>query len=93
MYTVLSDTELQAAKKFGLAYKVDSDTFKKLKGFGIDLEKTTGNKHRVLPVPGVFLVDTDGTIQFSYANPDYTVRLSPEVLLAAAKAGSEPKKK
>jgi hypothetical protein len=34
----------------------------------------------------VFLVGRDGTIHFSYVNPNYQVRLAPEVLLAAARA-------
>ncbi len=40
----------------------------------------------LLPVPAVFLVNTDGIIQFQYVNPNYTVRLKKEVILAAAKA-------
>jgi hypothetical protein len=39
----------------------------------------------MLPVPAVFLVTTNGLIQFEYVNPDYKVRLDPELLLAAAK--------
>lgn len=39
-----------------------------------------------LPVPAVFLVNTDGIIQFQYVNPNYNVRLKKEVILAAAKA-------
>ncbi len=33
----------------------------------------------------VFLVATNGLIQFEYANPDYKVRLDPELLVGAAK--------
>jgi len=40
-----------------------------------------------LPVPAVFLVDGAGTIEFHYVHPDYKVRLDPELLLAAARAG------
>ncbi len=43
------------------------------------------NKLFLLPVPAVFLVNTDGIIQFQYVNPNYTVRLKKEVILAAAK--------
>ena len=37
-------------------------------------------------MPSVFLVGTDGIIDFAYVNPDYKTRLDSEVLLAAAKA-------
>ena len=39
-----------------------------------------------LPVPAVFLVDSDGVIQFQYVNPTYQVRMARDVLLAAARA-------
>ena len=44
-------------------------------------------KDRVLPVPAVFVIGTDGVINFSYVNPTYRVRIHPDLLLAAAKAG------
>ena len=39
-----------------------------------------------MKVPAVFVVGRDAAVKFSYVNPDYKVRLDPEVLLAAAKA-------
>jgi peroxiredoxin len=52
---------------------------------GIDLEAASGEKHHELPVPAVFLVATNGVIQFEYINPDYSVGAHPDVLLAAAR--------
>jgi hypothetical protein len=40
----------------------------------------------VLPVPGVFLIDAAGRVQFSYVHPDYRVRIPAPVVLAAARA-------
>jgi hypothetical protein len=37
-----------------------------------------------LPVPLVFIIDATGTIRYVYSNPDYTVRLASDALLAAA---------
>ncbi len=85
-YTLLSDSQLIAARAFGVAFRVDDDMFGKLKGFGIDLEEASGETHHGLPVPAVFVVDTDGKIHFQYANPDYKVRVDTEVLLSAARA-------
>ncbi len=85
-YTLLSDSSMATAKAFGIAFKVDAATLEKYAGYGIDIEKASGQKHHLLPVPSVFLVGTDGVIDFVYANPDYKTRLAPEVLLAAAKA-------
>jgi peroxiredoxin len=83
-YQLLSDSPMDAAKAFGVAFKVDDGVLTKYKGFGIDLEAASGEKHHYLPVPSVFLIGADGVIQFRSFNPDYKVRLSNEELLAAA---------
>ncbi len=83
---LLSDSQMLAAQAFGVAYRVDDDTLSALKKYGVDLEEASGENHHQLPVPAVFIAGTDGVIQFTYANPDYTVRLKPELLLAAAKS-------
>lgn len=85
-YTVLSDAKLEATKAFGIGFRVDADSVERYLGYGIDLDAVSGEGHHVLPAPSTFLVGKDGTIRFQYTNPDYTVRLDPEVLLAAARA-------
>ncbi len=85
-YTLLSDSKADALKAFGIAYRVDDETIKKYQGFGIDLEKSSGETHHVLPVPSVFIVDADNRLQFSYTHPDYRVRVPGSVILTAAKA-------
>ena len=85
-YTLLSDSKADALKAFGIAFRVDDETIRKYQGFGIDLEKSSGETHHVLPVPSVFIVDTDNRLQFSYTHPDYRVRVPGSVILAAAKA-------
>lgn len=84
-YQVLSDSPMDAAKAFGVAFKVDDGVLTKYKGFGIDLEAASGEKHHYLPVPSVFLIGADGVVTFRSFNPDYKVRLSSEALLAAAR--------
>jgi len=84
-YTLLSDASMEISKAFGIAFKLDDETIDRYKNYGIDLEQSSGYDHHLLPAPAVFIVDTDGLIKFQYVNPDYKVRLSPEVLLAAAK--------
>ena len=74
---------MTAARAFRIAYEVDQETLADLKSHGVDLEAASGQKHHQLPVPSVYVVDTSGRIQFAYVNPDYTVRLHPQLLLAA----------
>ena len=77
---------MEAARAFGIAFKLDAETRKQFEGFGIDLEKRSGQSHWELPVPAVFVLDGQGVIQHHYVNPDYRVRIEPSVVLAAARA-------
>jgi peroxiredoxin len=88
VHTLVSDSDMAAAKAFGIAFRLDEATLKKYAEYGIDLEDASGRPHHQLPVPAVFLVDADGIITFQYVNPDYKVRLQPAVLLAAVTASS-----
>jgi peroxiredoxin len=85
-YIILSDSKLSATRAFGLAFRMPDDMVKKYLEYGIDLEGSSGETHHVLPAPATFIIGTDGIIQFQYTNPDYKVRLHPDVLLAAARA-------
>jgi peroxiredoxin len=89
-YALLSDSRFDAARAFGVAYQLDADTLKKYATYGVDLRKASGEPHDWLPVPSVFLLGRDGTVDFVYANPDYRVRLKASVLIAAASAALEP---
>jgi|SaaInlStandDraft_1057018.scaffolds.fasta_scaffold01677_12 peroxiredoxin len=87
---LLSDRKMMAAKALGIAFRVDDSLFKKYLGYGIDLEDSSGEKHHLLPVPSVFLVNSKKNIAFSFVHPNYKVRLSSELVLAAAKSMLKP---
>ena len=84
-YQLLADSKMDAAKAFGLAYKVDQAMLEKLESYHIDIEAASGETHHLLPVPAVFLTDADGKITYRYFNADYSVRLEAAELLKAAK--------
>ncbi|MGH8238192.1 MAG: peroxiredoxin-like family protein [Steroidobacteraceae bacterium] len=84
-YTLLSDANMNAARAFGIAFRVDDATVEQYKKYNIDLEAASGATHHELPVPAVFIVDRTGVIRFAHSNPDYKVRLSGEEILAAAR--------
>jgi len=88
-YTIYSDSSLDATRAFGLAFRVDDELNKRYLSYNIDLEKASGETHHVLPAPATYIIGNDGIINFAYINPDYKVRLHPDVLLAAAKAYNE----
>jgi peroxiredoxin len=83
-YTLLSDSRLEAAKAFHIAYHVDEATLAQQRKYGVDLDATTGEPLHELPVPSVFIIDTSGIIRYVYSNPDFRVRLGADELWAAA---------
>lgn len=80
-YTLLSDADLNAAKRFGIA-------FKSPKSYDKFLPETSGGKNidKLLPVPSVFILNKKGGILFEYINPNITQRISAPLLKAAAAA-------
>ncbi len=88
-YRLLSDRGMQASQAFGIAFRDESMVKTYKEQYGLDLAKHAGEDHGMLPVPAVFVLDTNGRIAYHYVNPDYRVRLPETVLLAAAKAALE----
>lgn len=84
-YLLLSDSDMAVSQTLGIAYKVDEKIITKYKKHDMDLEADSGHSHHLLPVPAVFMIDKKGIIQFSFVNPNYKVRLDPELLIQAAK--------
>jgi len=85
-YHLLSDSSMDAAHAFGVAFHVDAATLVKMKAYSIDLEATQGTTRHELPVPSVFIVDRSGVVRFRHYDPDYTVRLDAAHVLAAARS-------
>ncbi len=84
-FTMLSDHRLEAARAFGIAFRVDAVISTLIEErYDSKLQRYQGESKDNLPVPAVFVVDKDGVIQFSYVNPNYQVRLHPELLMKAA---------
>ena len=88
-YTLLSDSTMNAAKAFGLAFRVDKEALERSTKYAATLEAGSGLSHHILPVPAVFIVQKDGSIIFEYVNPNFKVRLNAQVLLAILKAEDE----
>ncbi len=83
---LFSDASFEATKSFGLAFRLDDATLAKYDEYGISLTPDPASGDTILPVPAVFIVDAEGRVQFTYTNPDYKERLSPEKILEAVGA-------
>jgi peroxiredoxin len=54
--------------------------------FGLDIESYNGKGRLGLPVPGTFVINTDGKIIAAHAELDYKQRMEPKAILQALKS-------
>ena len=78
-YRLYSDGDGKLSKAIGIAFKAPERYSGRL------LEKSDGLNKGFLPVPSVFVTDTNGQIEFEYINPNYKTRLSAGLLMAVLK--------
>lgn len=87
-YQLLADFESKISQRFGLAFFTSEDVTKRyLKALKLKnpLQKNAAGEERlILPVPAIYVIDSQGLVQFNYVNPNYKVRLHEELLLKAA---------
>ena len=53
------------------------------KNFGINIDRASGNKDRILPVPATYIIGKNGVIEIAHFNPDYTERMPVKDILEA----------
>ncbi|MHB1784989.1 MAG: peroxiredoxin-like family protein [Acidimicrobiales bacterium] len=85
-FPVLSDEGNQVAESFGLVSTLPESLRSVYTGFGLDLPAANGDDSFRLPIPATYVIATDGTVAWRFADPDYTKRAEPaDVLTALAK--------
>ena len=80
-YPVLSDSALEAARAFGIAFDLTPDLVEIYKDLGNDLPVRNGNGRWALPVPATFVIGRDGRIAFAHVEADYRQRAEPDDVL------------
>lgn len=88
-YELLSDFNSEVSQAFGLAFFASEKTTKRYVA-KLDLKNplktnSQGQQRLVLPAPAVYMINEKGLVTFSYVNPNFRVRLDPQVLISAAK--------
>lgn len=81
-YEVLSDLGNHVSRQYGLVFSLPADLRDVYEQFGIDLRDVNGDDRFELPVPAVYVIDTDRTIRYAFADADYTKRANPDDILA-----------
>ena len=78
-YTLLSDSKGELIKAIGIAYEAP-ENYKSV----INVH-SNGVNTNFLPVPSVFVVNTENDILFEYISPDFKQRISAELLVSVVK--------
>ncbi|MGH9516600.1 MAG: peroxiredoxin-like family protein [Terriglobales bacterium] len=82
-FPVLSDAGSKVARQFGLVYRVPPYQQEIYERAFVNLPFANGDSSWELPIPAVFVMDQNSTIQYACANPDYTERPDPGEILQA----------
>lgn len=78
-YTLLSDSNGALIKEVGIAFEAP-ENYKSV----INVH-SNGMNTSFLPVPSVFVINTDSTILFEYVSPDFKQRITAELLVSVLK--------
>ena len=85
-FEVLSDLDNRVMKDYRLYFELPADLVDVYKKHGLDIEAFNGKGRNVLPVPGSFVIDTNGVVRAMHADTDYKQRMEPSVIIDALKS-------
>ena len=84
-FTVLSDKNLDLARKFRIVYELPGKMNEKYKSKGIDLVRDNGTERPELPISATYIVKQDGEITYAFLDPDFKKRLEPDEIIGELK--------
>lgn len=87
-FPVLSDSNLAAARAFGIAFTMNPELVELYAKAGNDLPTLNGNGRWVLPIPATYLIDASGRVALAHVEADYRQRAEPMQVLKALRLGS-----
>ena len=79
-FEVLTDTDNEVGKQYGVVYKVNKELVDYTKPF-VDLSQYNGNDKNELPLSATYIIGQDGIIKYAFLDVDYKKRAEPSVLL------------
>lgn len=82
-FPIIFDEDMKIAKAYQVAFRVDDATVQRSKNAGIDMLANNHQKEAWLPVPAVYIVNSDGAVTYRFFDEDYRKRASVRDILAA----------
>jgi peroxiredoxin len=81
-FEVLSDVGNVVAGRYGLVFQVVEGSMRELER----LDDVNGDDARRLPVPGTFVINGKGRVEYAFVDPEYRHRAEPDDVVAAVAA-------
>lgn len=81
VFPILSDEGAKVAQAYQVAFKVDEKTVNRYKMAEIDLLKINRQKEAILPVPAVYIINSEGSVTYRYFDENYKKRVSVSEIL------------
>ena len=80
-FTVLSDPNLDTARKFGIVYQMSPETDKMYISHGLDVAKHNAMEKPELPLAATYIINKKGEITYAFIETDYKKRAEPDVII------------
>ncbi|HVF82038.1 MAG TPA: peroxiredoxin-like family protein [Flavisolibacter sp.] len=81
VFPILYDEGAKMAAAYQVNYKLDDRTVSRYKMTGVDLLKHNNQKQVVLPVPAVYIINSEGSVTYRYFDENYKKRVSVAEIL------------
>lgn len=80
-FELLTDKDNVLAKQLGISFELQDDVVPVYARLGIALSDYNENHNNELPVPAIFVIDTDRTITYKFADTNYMNRVDIQELI------------
>lgn len=80
-FELLTDQNNALAKQIGISFSLQDYVIPVYNNLGINLSDYNNNNSNELPVPAVFVVDTDGSISYKFVDSNYMNRVNIQELI------------
>lgn len=80
-FELLTDKDNALAKQLGISFGLQDFVIPTYGSLGIDLSEYNANDNNELPIPAVFVIDTDGNIIYRFVDTNYMNRIDIQELI------------
>ncbi|WP_177764906.1 peroxiredoxin-like family protein [Flavobacterium sp. I3-2] len=80
-FEILSDKNNDLAKQVGIDFELQDFVISHYENLGIDLLKINQTENHVLPIPAVYVLNSNATIIYKFVNANYMERINIDELI------------